>query len=242
MGGAAGFLLAVLSLQSASTLAVAKTCGEHLLRRARPTQGGLGWEILGTRPLTGFSHGAAGIASALLELFSRTEDPRYRETALGAFAFERATFDTAAGDWPDLRGDPVAKKWHVAWCTGAPGIGLGRLRALDLTASEIVAEDIERALEVTVARGLGRDHSLCHGDLGSLEFLRAASTRPRFSAWSERVDRLTAGVLDTIDERGWVSGVPSGLETPGLMTGIAGIGWGCLRLAEPSRSPSVLVL
>jgi hypothetical protein len=32
------------------------------------------------------------------------------------------------------------------------------------------------------------------------------------------------------------------VETPGLMTGLAGIGYGLLRLAVPTRVPSVLVL
>ena len=32
------------------------------------------------------------------------------------------------------------------------------------------------------------------------------------------------------------------VESPGLMTGLAGIGYGLLRLAEPTRMPSVLVL
>jgi len=32
------------------------------------------------------------------------------------------------------------------------------------------------------------------------------------------------------------------VESPGLLTGLAGIGYGLLRLAEPTRIPSVLVL
>jgi lantibiotic modifying enzyme len=32
------------------------------------------------------------------------------------------------------------------------------------------------------------------------------------------------------------------VETPGLMTGVAGIGYGLLRLAAPLRVPSVLAL
>jgi lantibiotic modifying enzyme len=36
--------------------------------------------------------------------------------------------------------------------------------------------------------------------------------------------------------------VPLGVETPGLMTGLAGIGYQLLRLAAPDIIPSVLVL
>ena len=36
--------------------------------------------------------------------------------------------------------------------------------------------------------------------------------------------------------------MPLGVETPGLMTGLAGIGYGLLRLAAPERVPNVLGL
>jgi lantibiotic modifying enzyme len=32
------------------------------------------------------------------------------------------------------------------------------------------------------------------------------------------------------------------VESPGLMTGLAGIGYGLLRLAKPARVPSILTL
>jgi lantibiotic modifying enzyme len=35
---------------------------------------------------------------------------------------------------------------------------------------------------------------------------------------------------------------PRGAESPGLMTGLAGIGYAFLRLAEPERVPSVMSL
>ncbi|HSN89572.1 MAG TPA: lanthionine synthetase LanC family protein, partial [Thermoanaerobaculia bacterium] len=42
--------------------------------------------------------------------------------------------------------------------------------------------------------------------------------------------------------QGWRCGVPLAVETPGLMTGLAGIGHGLLRLAHPGRIPSLLTL
>ena len=47
-------------------------------------------------------------------------------------------------------------------------------------------------------------------------------------------------VLESLERDGWLCGVPEGVETPGLMTGLAGIGYGLLRLADPGRVPSVL--
>ena len=60
--------------------------------------------------------------------------------------------------------------------------------------------------------------------------------------WKTQVDRLAAIILESIDQHGWLCGVPLGVETPSLMTGLAGIGYGLLRLAEPTRLPSILVL
>ena len=64
-------------------------------------------------------------------------------------------------------------------------------------------------------------------------------TEPR---WRFEVDRIAAMILESVERDGWLCGVPLGIETPGLMTGLAGIGYGLLRLAEPTRVPSVLIL
>ena len=60
--------------------------------------------------------------------------------------------------------------------------------------------------------------------------------------WRVETDRLAAKILDSIDRDGWQCGGPQAVETPGLMLGLAGIGYQMLRLAEPDRIPSVLVL
>jgi lantibiotic modifying enzyme len=60
--------------------------------------------------------------------------------------------------------------------------------------------------------------------------------------WSAQLSRLTSMILDSIERHGWLCGAPLAVETPGLMTGLAGIGYGLLRLAEPSRVPAVLAL
>ena len=45
-----------------------------------------------------------------------------------------------------------------------------------------------------------------------------------------------------MEAQGWLCGIPHGIETPGLMIGLAGVGYGLLRLAAPNDVPSVLVL
>jgi class II lanthipeptide synthase len=56
------------------------------------------------------------------------------------------------------------------------------------------------------------------------------------------VNRLAAIILESIDRDGWRCANPLGVESPGLMTGLAGIGYELLRVAEPKRVPSVLLL
>ena len=45
-----------------------------------------------------------------------------------------------------------------------------------------------------------------------------------------------------IQQTGPICGTPRELDVPGLMTGLAGIGYGLLRAAQPGRIPSVLLL
>jgi type 2 lantibiotic biosynthesis protein LanM len=256
INGAAGCLGSLISLYRCQptqrTLAAAILCGDHLIAHAQSMEHGIGWVLKGTqtKALSGFSHGAAGIAWALLELSALTGEDRFRTAALDALTYERSLFCPELENWLDLRvdessGHAVNDHQHTcmtAWCNGAPGIGLGRLRSLpDLDDSEIRAE-IDTALKTTLAQGFGLNHSLCHGDLGNLELLLQASLILDDPQWETQVNRLASIILESINQHGWLCGVPLGVETPGLMAGLAGIGYGLLRLAEPTRVPSVLVL
>jgi lantibiotic modifying enzyme len=128
------------------------------------------------------------------------------------------------------------------WCHGAPGIGLARLCSLRHLDDEAIRAEIDTALQTTLAKGFGGNHSLCHGDLGNLELLLQASQVLAEPQWHAQVDRIAAIILESISRDGWLCGTPLGVESPGLMTGLAGIGYGLLRLAEPTRVPCVLVL
>ncbi len=255
ISGAAGCMISLLGLYrcapSESTLAAAIQCGDHLIAEAQKMAQGIGWVMPSQdKPLTGMAHGSAGMAWALLELSALTGEQRFRTAALETIAYERSFFLPEVGNWADLRdfADTVLSdnenqhKCMNAWCHGAPGIGLARLRSLPhLDDAEIRAE-IETALTTTLNSGFGYNHSLCHGDLGNLELLLQASQTLDEPQWKTQVDRFAAIILESIDKHGWFCGVPLGVETPGLMTGLAGIGYELLRLAETERVPSVLVL
>lgn len=214
---------------------------------------GVGWTASpDAKPLTGLSHGAAGISCALLELSAATGEIRFERAALRAIAYERAVFSPKDDNWPDLRAPegPDApepggedRRFVAAWCHGAPGIGLGRLRALKhLKDGAAVQAEIEAAVRTAFREGLEMNHSLCHGSLGNLELPLEAGIGFDDSSLTSRTYRSAFGVLESIRRQGWICGVPEGVETPGLMVGLAGIGYGLLRLAARDRVPSVLTL
>lgn len=256
VGGASGCIRALMMLHkcfpSDHILEIACKCGDQLLNRAQVSENGTGW-IAGhstKTPLTGFAHGTAGVASALLELWSVTAQERFKNTALDAIRYERNLFSTPQRNWPDLRpgvqeANPACNKtqrFTTAWCHGAPGIGLARLSTLRIHDDAATRSEIDIALATTLAGGFIGNHSLCHGDLGNLELVLQASEMFDDERLRGTLNRRTATILDGIEEHGWLCGVPTGVETPGLMVGLAGIGYELLRLAAPGRVPSVLTL
>jgi type 2 lantibiotic biosynthesis protein LanM len=256
VGGAAGCIASLIGLYqvvpSERTLDAAIRCGDRLLSRAQPMEHGIAWalEHTGPTPLTGFSHGAAGMAWALLDLAALTDKERFRTAALQAIAYERALFVAERGNWPDLRelstpNQPDSSdqpRCMTAWCHGAPGIGLARLRMLRHHDDDATRAEIDAALQTTVRHGFGGNHSLCHGDLGNLETLLLAAQTLDDPKWTGHVNRIASSILESIERAGWLCANPLAVESPELMTGLAGIGYELLRLAEPGRVPSVLAL
>ena len=256
IGGAAGCIGGLISLYrctpSNHLLAAAIQCGDRLITLAQKMEHGIGWtqKLAAGRALAGFSHGAAGMAWALLELAALTGEGRFRTAAIAAMDYERSLFSPEVGNWPDLR-DLVTKNkathddrhnFKTAWCHGAPGIGLARLCSLQHFDDAKIRCEIDVALKTTITQGFGKNHCLCHGDLGNLELLLQASEIFDDDKLRFQVKHIATMILESIDKYGWLCGVPLGVETPGLMVGLAGIGYELLRLAEPERVPSVLTL
>jgi type 2 lantibiotic biosynthesis protein LanM len=249
VGGAAGCIIAVLALHARapgeSLCRIARRCGAHLIANRRRCANGAGWVAAetGDVPLTGLSHGAAGIALALLRLSAATSDPRFHAVAREAIAYERSLFSESAQNWPDLRaaaGTPDGRTFRTLWCHGAPGIGIARLASAPFLNGALVDAEIEIAVRTTCRDGFRGGDSLCHGALGNLELLLVAAERSESAALKMRVNELSALAIDESERNGWRCGNPGGIETPGLMTGIAGIGFQLLRLAGPAEVPSIL--
>jgi hypothetical protein len=261
VSGRAGGLLASLALARAhrgpSFLAFAVHLGDELLDAADKDTSGWSWPsqpFAHHRNLVGFSHGASGIALALLELFVAVGNPKYREAAERALDYEAAWFDVEAGNWPDLRAQTRRGKgpgtFLTAWCHGAPGIALSRAHAFAVLGARRYAREAETALATTAAAiahclesGTG-NFLLCHGVAGNAAIVAdvarqlgvpgAGALADLASAVGDHGIRVHGG-----PNREWPSGASAG-ETPGLLLGLAGVGHFYLRLYDPYL-PSILM-
>jgi type 2 lantibiotic biosynthesis protein LanM len=251
MSGVAGAIPGLLACYAATgepkVLARAVACGRHLLQRREPDQFGFRtWPTLEKCHLTGFSHGAAGIAYALLLLYKATADAEFYEAAIEGIDFERRAFVPEQNNWPDYRRAATrfeSPMFCMAWCHGAPGIGLGRIAALDMMDTSDVRRDIEAALASTSGADLlPRDH-LCCGNAGLMDTLCAAGERFPEGEWSRKARQLAARTMSRGSKAGGFSiGFQNRFFNPSLFQGTAGVGYQLLRLSDPARIPSVLLL
>lgn len=253
IAGLAGLILVYLGLHettgTASALHHATRCGHALVRLAKPQAEGLGWLAYSAQALTGFGHGASGVAYALARLHHATNDAHFLPALQGALAYERSQFLPGKGNWADLRNINVAAGNAdnevvnmTAWCAGATGVGLSRLAMQPYYTDEQLPAEARIALDTTLRYGMGWNHSLCHGDFGSLEFLQLYHQAHPEANLGATLEQLLGAVRYSFQQHGPVSGVALGIENPGMMTGLAGIGYQLLRLARPAQVPSALLL
>lgn len=238
--GSAG---AIAVLLNARLLEAAVKHGDLLITQAMRGENGWSWKTIeGPRNLTGFSHGASGIAWALLELYRATGENRFRDAALEAFQYEQSCFNPTERNWPDFRGDEPT--YPVYWCHGAAGVGFSRLRAWQILGGEELLEEARTALAAVTGRSKSpTNFSLCHGLAGNADLLIYASEVLGDEAWRKEAERVAQEGYERFERprEPWPCGLPGANETPDLMLGLSGIGYFYLRLADPARIPSVLL-
>lgn len=259
--GSAGGIASLLSLytvaSTAETLAMAERCGDYLLAQAQHSAQGAGWKTLCQQaPLAGFARGATGVAWSLLHLSEVSGQQRFRQLALAALEYERSLYVPEKRNWLDLRKQPGCsiqeQRYGMSWAHGAPGIALGRLASLRYLDDDTLRQEITAALATISQEGfgysheqIGPNHSLAHGDAGSLEALFQAGRILHGSLAEEydaRLNVVASSLLTSVEANTFRLGTPRNIEAPGLMVGLAGLGYTLLRLAEPELVPSVLTM
>lgn len=186
-----------------------------------------------------FAHGRAGIAYALIKLYEASGQQRFNIAGLELAERELTDIDrigrNSSVGAPDHAGAAASQ---LAWCRGKPGVALalkvaskgGDKRKIDATVSAVISAINSSPLE--------RSDCICHGNLGNLLLVRELMDDELRAGISSGLERK---VVRRISRHGVVCG-NFGLETAGLMEGLAGMGLALLTLAEPARIPNVLIL
>jgi lantibiotic modifying enzyme len=254
IGGVAGALLSLLALYQVTAdeelLQRAMLCGRHLLEQRVETKAGpRAWPDSDGIALTGFSHGVAGVAYALLQLFAVTHQREFLDAACEGIDYERSIFVPEVGNWPDLRKFAQTQErtpisYMTSWCHGATGIGLARLGGLNVLNTPKERHEIEVALETTLACGLLSLDNLCCGNFGRIEFLLAVAQHFGRPDLLERAQKHASILVRRASHLGAfhvVTNLPRQANNPGLYQGRAGIGYELLRLAFPERLPCIML-
>lgn len=255
MEGCAGGIIALAAIYRLFPSKILKNAivdgGEYLLKNAQASQKGLSWKTLATQGpnLTGYSQGSAGIIHALAEVHAVHAENRYLEAIEKAVLYENSFYSTKFRNWKDLRilHQKHARRSRVyrtnAWCHGASGIGLSRLRTYQLTDLEFLKSDIMKSAEtITQIKFENTDvYTLCHGLTGDLLQLRALEN---FLKKDELTQNLHFGLtkLNTsLQNLPLPDSKDHFLQNPSFMQGWAGIGYFLLLLQKPDL-PNVLMM
>ena len=248
--GPAGYLVSLLACQEHVSNEIlarqGRQCVEHVLMHypdpsTRPEEN-IHLRFKGDT-IIGVAHGTSGFLWALGKfnlLFPNEEVTQWVEKAL---EFERDNFSIEKGCWPDCVSDKPDKEitYNNSWCYGSVGIGLSRF---DLQQAgfndQFIQGEIAAAVNHVLSTGLLGSLNLCHGDMGSLDFLQALGKHSLIDdqlidcAFQEYVLPQTEDIESICPER------VGNVFVPSIMTGLCGISYQLLRYANPGKISSLL--
>jgi type 2 lantibiotic biosynthesis protein LanM len=253
MGGIAGLIGPLLLSGQPRAQELAVVCGDRLLKLQADSGGwrsGAGPANHRKPPLTGFAHGAAGMAAALARLAHVTGVRRFADGVMQAVAYERSVFVAERSNWPDFRKSSKPDSFMLSWCHGAPGILLSRLVLDDCElASDITRSDIVFARQSTIeacGHAARNDHypsNLCCGILGLTSLLRVDAMFSERVLSSSLLAAERALITQAQANGGYIiHNIDKGsLNLPGFFTGKAGVALALLEAGESLHwLPSIL--
>ena len=232
--------------------------GEHLLKLRKETQNGWCWDVDDTgSQQPGFARGSEGIAWALLELYAVTQEEKFRNAAEQGFRYETSHLNWLKSGRQPLTVTPLQEPTEepnnisVTWTEGVAGIGLSRLRAYQLLNDRTSLEQTQIALQTisefsiaSLFESARRDFSPARGLAGQGELLLEASRSLEDENYRRDCETIGEWGIHQYrrDNLPWPCGTPDGEEAPPFMIGLAGIGYFYLRLYDPTKIPSLLLV
>lgn len=225
--------------------------GKLLVQNAVKLPEGIGWPSEGARkPLLGMSHGSSGMQAVLFWLGQETNKQEFTDMAVQALRYEDSCYNEEQKNWADYRDMKIVDEEYfkigpVAWCHGAAGILKARIVSLNYAPKEmqkILQKDVDNAFDKTVHHAVRDGHCLCHGSSGNVEILCSAAELMNEMERVKEAGQLCNAYVKRLAElicSGRKGMLPQEKEHPGLMTGMAGIGYFILCMADKSM-PDIL--
>ncbi|WP_423743140.1 type 2 lanthipeptide synthetase LanM family protein (plasmid) [Haladaptatus sp. SPP-AMP-3] len=242
--GSAGTVLGLLAYYDRyggeEVLERAITCGDQLLEGRTAIKGHQVWKTTEDKPpLTGFSHGASGIAYALAKLAASTDEWRFADASREALDFEAELFDSSQMNWAKSHED---QDYVDKWCHGRSGMALARIGISEYLDDETLLTDASEVLAETATTEPSNMDHLCCGNFGRSEVLLVGSRHG--IATHEDAVKLASRSLARREHHGALSltGHSATFSNPMFFHGLSGVAYTLLRLQNPEILPSVLLL
>ena len=267
IGGTAGtglFLLhAARTLPSSDALQLAGRAGRHLLQLGTPEQGGTKWAMSPEFPrlMPNFSHGTAGIAYFLADLYQATKNPAFLDGGFAGARYLKAVAKTEGDVCLIFHHEPEEdgkNLFYLGYCHGPAGTARLWYKLYQVTGDREWLTWTERSARAILTSGIPEQQtpgfwnnvSQCCGSAGVAAFflaLHQVTGKPEYLAFSRKVtnDLMKRA---TRDERGtrWVQAEhrvrPELLVAQtGWMQGASGIGAWLLQMDAFERRQKPMI-
>ncbi len=266
ISGASGIGLYLLSAARAhddsASRELATGIGRHLVATATRTKAGLSWPMApgSTRLMPNFTHGTAGVAYFLSQLYRETGDEAFLTAATAGAEHLRSIANTEGGGFKVGHHSPGGESlFYLGWCHGP--VGTARLfRSLDQAAPNQKWRDLVGASASAIERadlaknrtpGFWNNVGMCCGTAGVADFfLDMHRVHDSGGRYLELSKRLTKDLLDRSTREGdklkWIQSEhrvrPKELAAQtGYAQGAAGIGMWLLKLDAAERGTNLRI-
>ncbi|WP_053373635.1 type 2 lanthipeptide synthetase LanM family protein [Paenibacillus sp. FJAT-27812] len=178
---------------------------------------------------SGMAHGIVGMASALLAYVEVAPTQKGKD-------YTNELLNVVQSRLREENGT------STSWCNGIVGIGNALSAQLQIADIPLREQLISRMVK-QISSGLKQEDSLCHGNMGDLEFLlNVYETSPDAEVKQLINEKISAIWAEAERRPGYQFRTVPGYTTVGLFTGITGIGYTMLRLYNSKKVPDVLNL
>lgn len=187
---------------------------------------GIGWSVeKEVPPMAGMAHGNSGFLIPAIGLWKYTRKEQYDVIAEQILEYENSLYDIDMNNWKDIRMIPgiesVDNIGTVAWCHGAAGILLSRIKCFEMVKDEkwekCLLEDVFKAYSKVKEFWKRDSFSLCHGCCGNLWILEIAEqvlTKQGIIAQNDKQKKYENCLIKLL---------PQEKMNPGFMNGYGGI-------------------